>query len=170
MSNTRLILCGASSAILDLGGWHSDTDGSAAYFSSTSLLPVSSKFSCFPRYSRGLLPLLNLAWRHGIHWSGVCESSLALSAFQFWTLQQQTQNHSVDQTHLTLPYLGCQWVPYLGCQENRDTLVTGSEYCALGQEKLPTADNVCKRLLFLVLSICIVALTFLFTPPVHCKA
>jgi len=48
--------------------------------------------------------------------------------------------------------------------------VTESVYYALGQEKLVTADNVCKRLLFLVLSICIIALTFLFTPPIHCKA
>lgn len=48
--------------------------------------------------------------------------------------------------------------------------VTESVYYALGQEKLVTADNVYKTLLFPVLSICIIALTFLFTPPMHCKA
>lgn len=48
--------------------------------------------------------------------------------------------------------------------------VTESIYYALGQEKLITADNVYKRFLFLALSMCITALTFLFTPSMHCKA
>lgn len=40
--------CGVSSDILDLGGWHSNTEVSATYSSSTSLLSVLSRFSCFP--------------------------------------------------------------------------------------------------------------------------
>lgn len=48
--------------------------------------------------------------------------------------------------------------------------VTECVYYVLGQEKLITAANVYERFLFLVLSICIIVLTFLFTSPMLCKA
>lgn len=50
------------------------------------------------------------------------------------------------------------------------SFVTESMYYALAQDKLVTADNVHKRFVFLVLNICITALTFFFTPPMHCNA
>lgn len=130
---------------------------------------LSCKFSCFFRYSRSLLPMLNLTWHDDTEY--VIEKEIWLDQWLnfgyyynktkiIWQIKQPLQKAPVRSIFRLLREHW--WYPTV--------LSLKVWIIALGQEKLITADSVDKTLLFRVVEAIMQMLTFLFTSSIHYKA
>lgn len=158
--------------ILDPWGLQINMDVSVPYSSST-LCTLLCRFSCFSRYSRSSLAywILPDMMKYTV---SLCLREICFGQWLRVLVITTPKPKSPDRSYsLYWKY----WLPLSSIfrllREGPlapSCFVTESVDYARGQDKLITADNAYKRLLFLVLSICIVALTFLWTRSMHCNA
>lgn len=141
-------------------------------YSSSTLCTLLYRFSCFSRYSRSSLPYWILPDMMK-YTESLCLREICFGQWLRVLVITTPKPKSPDRSN-TSYWKYCLPLSSIFRLLREGPLapscfVTESVDYALGQDKFITADNAYKRLLFLVLSICIIASTFLCTPPCTVK-